>query len=477
MTTPGTTPLPAGFRVELDPSARQLTGDAWFGGSPARVIRLTAAGRAAWDELAAGPVGSRAAAALARRLTDAGFAHPRPPRPARIPDVTVVIPVYDRVGALARCLAALGDRHPVVVVDDGSRDPRAVAAAAARFGARLVVRAVNGGPAAARNTGLEHAGTELVAFVDSDCVPPAGWIDALAPHFADPLVAAVAPRIVPCGPERGWAARFTRAACALDLGDRPAAVAPHTRVAYVPTAALLARRAALAAAARGGAVFDPALRVSGEDVDLVWRLHERGWRVRYEPAVEVRHREPDTWRALLARRYRYGTSAAPLARRHPGSVPPLVLFPWPALTAGAVLARRPALAAAGYAGSVLAVTRTLRRAGLPVTGVLRANARAAYQTWLGIGHYATQYAAPLLAAGLLTGGRRRLAAASLLLGPPLAEWARHRDALDPVRFVLGRLADDIAYGSGVLAGCVAARTAAPLRPRVGRRPLRIDRRG
>jgi len=471
-----TTPLPAGFRIELDPSAKQLTGDSWFGGSPARVLRLTAAGRAAWDELARGPVSSPVAGALARKLTDAGFAHPHPPAPATPPDVTVVIPVRDRAGPLVRCLTALGERCPVVIVDDGSRDAAAVAEVAARFGAKLVARPVAGGPGVARNAGLEHAGTGLVAFVDSDCVPPPDWIAALAPHFADPLVAAVAPRIVPSGPDTGWAARFTKAACSLDLGPRPAAVAPNTRVAYVPTAALLVRRAALDDVARDGTVFDPALRVSGEDVDLVWRLHEAGWRVRYRPDVQVRHEEPGSWPALLHRRYRYGTSAAPLALRHPGSVPPLVLFPWPALAVAAALARRPVLAAAAYAGSVLGISKTLRRAGLPTAGVLKAMAQGVYQTWLGIGRYGTQFAAPLLAVELVA-GRHRIAAASLLFGPPLAEWAERRDALDPVRYVLGRLADDIAYGSGVLAGCLAARTTAPVRPRVGRRPLRIDGRG
>jgi mycofactocin system glycosyltransferase len=468
------TPLPAGFRIELAPDVKQLTEDAWFGGSPSRVLRLTAAGRSAWEELASGPVRTPAAATLARRLTDTGFAHPCPPAPTTPPDVTVVVPVRDRAAALGRCLAALGNRHPVVVVDDGSHDPRAVAEVAARHGAKLLVRTVNGGPGAARDTGLGAARSALVAFVDSDCVPPAGWLDGLVPHLADPLVAAVAPRIVASGQSAGWPARF---ASALDLGDRPASVAPNTRVAYVPTAALLVRRGALDAVARGGAVFDPGLRVTGEDVDLVWRLHEAGWRIRYEPSVEVPHEEPASWAALLRRRYRYGLSAAPLARRHPGSVPPLVLFGWPAATVLALLARKPVLAAAAYGCSVLEIARTLRAAGLPTTGVLSAMGRAAHQTWLGVGRYGTQFAAPLLAVELLA-GRHRLAAASLLFGPPLTEWARQgRGRLDPARYVLGRVADDVAYGGGVLAGCLAERTLAPVRPRLGRRPLRIDRRG
>lgn len=464
-----TVPLPDGFRVALDPGTRRLAHDLWFGGSPARALRLTAKGSAAWQELLRGPVTSRAAGALARRFVDGGLAHPLPPAPAAAADVTVVIPVRDRAALLGRCLAALGGRRPAVVVDDGSRDPAAVAAVAARHGATLVRRTVNGGAGAARNTGLAHVTSEFVAFVDSDCVPEPGWIDRLAGHFADPAVAAVAPRITPLAPDT-WAGRYTRAASSLDLGDRPARVVPHGRVAYVPTAALIARRSALDEVARHGEVFDPALPV-GEDVDLVWRLHERGWRVRYDPSVRVGHHEPHTWRGLLGRRLRYGTSAAPLAVRHPGNVTHLVLRPWPALTVAALLARRPLLAAGAFALSVESTGRALRANDIPAGGIPGAVA-ATRQTWLGIGAYATRFAAPLLVAAMLPGGRtrwaRRAAAGSLLLGTPLAGWLRRGPELDPVRYTLASLADDLAYGAGVWAGCLAQHTTKPLHPTVAR---------
>ncbi|WIX77144.1 mycofactocin biosynthesis glycosyltransferase MftF [Amycolatopsis carbonis] len=468
-----TKPLPHGFRVALDPGTKQLTDSLWFGGSPARVLRLTAAGQRAWRTLENGPVDSPASGALARRFTDAGLAHPVPPPVSEPADLTVVVPVHDRAAELARCLAGLDGAHPVLVVDDASADAAAIAAVAAAHGAKLVRRDVNGGPAAARNTALGHVATELVAFLDSDCVPGPEWTDRLAAHFADPLLAAVAPRIRPLAPDT-TAGRYTRAAGSLDLGEQQARVAPGTRVSYVPTAALVARRAALEAVARGGAVFDPAMRV-GEDVDLVWRLHAAGLRVRYDPSVHIEHEEPTTWRGLLSRRFRYGTSAAPLTQRHPDAMAPLVLHPWPTLTVAGLLARKPLLAAAGFAGAVLSMRKTLRQGDIPADGVTRAMATAVHQTWLGAGRYTTQYAAPALAAVLLAGGRHRLAAASLLLGPPVAGWLTRRPDLDPVRYSAAAVADDLAYGAGVWAGCLTHRTAAPLRPRVAWRPLRIDR--
>ena len=497
-TVPGGTQtgLPAGFRIELDPATKKLSDSILWGGSPARAMRLSAAGCVALTELADGPVRSRAAGLLARRLTDAGLAHPRPPATSGTLDVTVLIPVRDRAGLLDECLTAVAGQFPVLVVDDGSADQESVARTAARHGATLLRRPDSGGPAAARNTGLAAVRTELVAFLDSDCVPPPGWIGRLAAHLADPLVGAVAPRIVAPAAEAGTgagsaagrssaAARYAAACGSLDLGGREARVVPASRVGYVPTAALLVRRAALDCVAAPGGPFDAALRY-GEDVDLVWRLHDAGWRIRYEPAVEVPHCGPASWSGLLGRRFRYGTSAGPLARRHPGRLVPLVLQPWPAVAVGCALARRPAAAAAAAAAGWLTMTRTVRRAGLPADGSAAATRTAIHQTWLGTGRYATQFAAPALAAliaapgggeqaGRDLAGRwgRRAAAASLLLGPALDAYRQRRPDLDPVRFVLGRIADDVAYGAGVWAGCLAERTLAPVTPHISWRPLRV----
>ena len=193
--------VPAGFRMRPDPGSRTLAdGMVITGGYPTRVLRLSRPGArhvAAWWSGMPVPDNPKARA-LARRLLDTGIAHPVLDglTPAGKPDVTVVIPVRDRQAELARCLAGLTDEPRVMVVDDGSRDPAAISSIAAAAGASVLRRPVNG-EAAARNTGLAAADTPLVAFLDSDCVPGPGWLDALLPHFADPAVGAVAPRIVP----------------------------------------------------------------------------------------------------------------------------------------------------------------------------------------------------------------------------------------------------------------------------------------
>jgi len=229
-------------------------------------------------------------------------------------------------------------------------------------------------------------------------------------------------------------------------------------------------------------VFDPALRY-GEDVDLVWRMHDTGWRIRYEPGVQVPHESPAGWPGLLAKRFSYGTSAAPRARRHPANTAPLVLQPWPAAATAALLARRPLVALAAAAGGWLDLTALLRRAGIPADGAPAATVTAVSQTWLGVGRYATQFAAPLLGAVLVApGGRtaarrwgRRAAVASLLAGPALTAYRQRRPDLDPVRFTLARIADDACYGAGVWAGCIRERTLLPVRPVISWRTLGVSR--
>ncbi|MBB3086987.1 mycofactocin biosynthesis glycosyltransferase MftF [Geodermatophilus sabuli] len=466
--------LPDGFAVRLDPRTRRRDGGtALLGGSPLRLLRLLPRAR----DLLRGDrivVGDAATAALAARLLDAGLAHPDLPGDGAV-DLTVVVPVKDRPAEVDRLLAALRAdpataAAPVVVVDDGSADAAGLASVAARHGARVLRHEASRGPAAARNAGLDSAATDLVAFLDSDCVPRPGWAAVLARHAADPRLALVAPRITALRPGNarpspapgGWVDRYEAAVSALDMGPHPAPVAAGTAVSYVPSAALLARRAAL------GPGFDETMRVA-EDVDLVWRLAAAGWRVRYEPAAEVAHEHPSATGEWLRRRAFYGTGAALLAARHGAAVAPVVVSPWSALAWGlALTGRRPAVAAAGAALAV-ATGRLARRLarpgerpplGLAAALVLRGSA-AAGRT---LARSATRHHWPLaLAAAVVSRRARRTVLAAAAVDAVLAWWP-HRREVGPLRFAAARRLEDLAYGTGLWAGALRARDPRALLP-------------
>jgi mycofactocin system glycosyltransferase len=411
--------------------------------------------------------------------------------------VTVVIPVRDRHAELARCLSGLRDLAHVIVVDDASADPRAIERIAAEHGAAVIRRLVNGGPGAARNTGLGAADTDIVAFLDSDCVPRPGWLDGLLPHFTDPAVGAVAPRIVPHEQGTGWLARYEGASSSLDMGARPSPVRPRARVSYVPGAALVVRKAAAGEGFRDGMYV-------GEDVDFAWRTSASGWRVRYEPGAVMGHDHRVTFRAWFSRRADYGTSAAALEELHPGAVRPLYASWWTIGAWAAALAGRPFTAAALTGTATALLARRLSR----VTGerwpfpdaqadnssrhpvVLPDNSKRRPRAALPCESAAWQLAARLAGGGTVAAARPlgsavsrtwwpvaipaalavkklRLPVAALILAPPLLDWAGRRPPLDPARYVAARVLDDAAYSLGVWQGCLARRTIRPLLPVIG----------
>ena len=409
-------PLPVGFVVQADRRTRVSDGGRVVdGGSPWRMLRLSERGAEIVARLLAGAAVSDASeGVLARRLVEAGLAHPLP-RTSSSPSLSVVVPVRDRADELDECLSRLAPLS-VVVVDDGSREATPVADVAARHGARVVRRDTSGGPAAARNTGLSRADSDVVAFVDSDCRAAASSLRALARHLADPAVAAAAPRVLPAGGQRPGAQESPSSGGPLDMGAQPATVVPTGRVSYVPSAALVVRREAIEDV--GG--FDESLRY-GEDVDLCWRLHRAGWSIRYDPRVAVRHLEPEAWTAWLARRFHYGTSAGPLARRHPGTL------------------RGPSLRGLVAPFTLLRASRD--GAAVPVDVLRRVVATAPAATAAGLLRWATPVWCPPAAA---------------LRTPP--------------RQALARIADEAAYGAGVWWGCVRAGTLEPVLPAVNARP-------
>jgi mycofactocin glycosyltransferase len=447
-----------------------------MGGSPWRLSKLNGAALDAMQVLATSPrhpidVVQGPASDL---LIDRGFAHPVVrPRPGPH-NITVVVPAYGRGAMLRRCLAALPDIR-VVVVDDGTPNPDDIVAAAHQYGAHYLRLPRNAGPAAARNAGLRATNTPLVAFLDSDCEPEPNWLDVLVPHFDDPRVVAVAPRVVPRTLDASLLARFEASHSALDMGKSPALIRPGGRVGYVPSAALVVRRTSVA-----DQPFDENLRV-GEDVDLVWRLAETGAHVRYESAAIVRHAMPASLRAGLLRRVEYGSSAAPLQARHNGRLAPVRMSGWSAATFVALALGQPIVAGMIMTSGMAVTANRLRTAAVDMRVAPRLAAMTLASDSRGLGHALRREYWPLGAVAIAAAPwsrAARLATASMLV--PLAmEWHRDRPNVGPIRYVGLRLASDLAYGTGVLTGCWQDRTIAPLRPSIqgipGRRFTQLGR--
>src|SRR5690349_9737590 len=112
---------------------------------------------------------------------------PLRPVPGRVAEprrISVIIPARNEATFIPRVIrAVLAQRPPeteleVIVVDDGSSDDTPAAARSA--GARVLDSAGGGGnPAAARNRGAAAAAGDPLVFLDADCIPGAGWLEAI----------------------------------------------------------------------------------------------------------------------------------------------------------------------------------------------------------------------------------------------------------------------------------------------------------
>jgi O-antigen biosynthesis protein len=236
------------------------------------------------------------------------------PTTRRWPKISVVVATYNAAQTLDECLSSLQRlRYPnyeVIVVNDGSTDGSG--AIVARYPFRII-STPNQGLSAARNEGLRVATGEIVAYIDSDARADADWLSYLATTFEESdLVGVGGPNPVPT--DDSWLAK-----CVYRAPGGPTHVMLDDRLAeHIPGCNMAFRKWALDEI--GG--FDPIFTKAGDDVDICWRLLERGYRIGFSPSATVWHHRRASVRAYWRQQVGYGQGEALLERKHPNKFHP-----------------------------------------------------------------------------------------------------------------------------------------------------------
>ena len=242
--------------------------------------------------------------AVRRAFVEAPF-----PLAGNWPRVSVIVCTYNGHNPIRDTLEGLRNlRYPnfeVIIVDDGSSPP--IERMVAPYGFQII-RTRNQGLSAARNVGIEAATGEIIAYLDDDAYPDPDWLSYLADAFAKSTHVGVGgPNIPPPGDGR-------IAYCVANAPGGPIHVLLSDELAeHIPGCNMAFRREALQAV--GG--FDPRFRVAGDDVDLCWRLQERGGTLGFCPGAMVWHHRRKSIRAYWKQQVGYGRAEALLAEKWP----------------------------------------------------------------------------------------------------------------------------------------------------------------
>ncbi len=246
-----------------------------------------------------------------------------------------IIPVYNRPDEVSELLESLarmsGADFEVIVVEDGS--DVSCATVVEKYSKDLSIKYLvqeNAGPGRARNCGAERAEGEYLLILDSDCVVPPGYLQAVEKELATE----------PCdafgGPDRAHES-FTAVQKAIN----------YSMTSFLTTGGI-----------RGGKrkldkfyprSFNMGIRRDlyhklggfsnmrfGEDIDLSIRIFESGASCRLFPEAWVWHKRRTDFRKFFRQVHNSGMARINLYKRHPDSLKKVHLLP-AAFTLGTII--------------------------------------------------------------------------------------------------------------------------------------------
>lgn len=225
--------------------------------------------------------------------------------------VSIIIPTFNGAARIGKCIEALlpqtaAINAEILVVDDGSTD--GTGNVISRYsGVRLISHA-NAGPAAARNRGALEAKGTIILFTDDDCVPTSDWLAEMIKPFEDPDVVGV--KGAYRTRQKSLVARFVQA----DYEDRYRLMATLPEIDFVDTYSAGFRRDRFLE--MNG--YDTSFPVAcAEDIELSYRMSERGWKMKFVPTAIVYHTHPDKFWLYMKKKYKFAFWRVLALRKNP----------------------------------------------------------------------------------------------------------------------------------------------------------------
>ena len=232
---------------------------------------------------------------------------------------SLIIPVYNRPDEVDELLESLTMQHfqdfEVLVVEDGSSVP--CESVVDRYATLLNIyylRKPNSGPGQSRNFGAERSRGEYLLILDSDCVLPPGYLDAVEAELQREPADAFG------GPDRAHAS-FTRVQKAINYAMTSFFTTGGIRGGkkkmdkFYPRSFNMGIRREVYQALGGFSKMR-----FGEDIDFSIRIFKAGYRCRLFPEAWVWHKRRTDWRKFFKQVYNSGIARINLYKKYPESL-------------------------------------------------------------------------------------------------------------------------------------------------------------
>ena len=235
---------------------------------------------------------------------------------------SVVIPTFRRPETLFPVLDALGRQaappeFEVVVVDDGSGDdtPERLSAYRPAYPFRFFSQE-NGGPASARNRGVREARGRIVLFLGDDTVPEPPLLAVHGKAHGEPRMHPIAVLGYTTWPRDLRVSPFLHQINEYGLQFGYGLIRDPEQVPFnffYTSNVSLPRELLLEAG-----LFDTSFpHAAWEDIEVAYRLMQRGMRMLYRPEAVARHHHDITFASFRRRQEKAGEAAAIFYRKHP----------------------------------------------------------------------------------------------------------------------------------------------------------------
>jgi len=238
------------------------------------------------------------------------------------PAVSIVVPVYQGEATIGECVKSLlAQDYPeelvqIIVVDNNSTDNTAAILEQNYRIDYLFERTP--GAYVARNTGIESARHQIIAFTDADCVAKPDWLPRLCEALADAHIA-------------GGKVQSPSSTCLVEeyidyrkiLQQEKMAARSEFSLPFFVTANCAIRREVFEKIG----VFDPFFKIAG-DADLCWRAQRAGFKLRYVEDAVVVHKHRSNLLGLFQQSFDYGFGRASLFKKHHHLFEKRIRFDW-----------------------------------------------------------------------------------------------------------------------------------------------------